>query len=78
MFEVAGKVLKIEMPTLLQKKEANAAWEVIFLFGIDLQSYEPIPEGYYDGEGTIEYFNATLNLPNGFYQILQGPFRLVE
>jgi hypothetical protein len=78
MFEVTGKVLNIEMPTLLQKKEANAAWEVTFLFEIKLESYEPIPEGYYDSEGTIEYFNATLDLPNSFYQILQGPFRLVE
>ena len=78
MFEVTGKVLNIEVPASMQKKDAYAAWEVIFLFEITLQFDEPIPEGYYDGEGTIEYFNANLDLPNGFYQILQGPFKLVE
>ena len=34
MFGVEGRVLKIETPVLLQKKEGSAAWQVTFLFEI--------------------------------------------
>lgn len=77
MFEVKGKVLKIDAPILLEKKDGNAVWQVTFLFEITLQSFEPISEGCYDREGTLEYFDANLDLPIGFFQLLQSPFTIV-
>ena len=77
MFDIQVNSIKIAQPALLSKRGSSSDWQISFQFDISLRSIDPIPDGYYDPAGTIEYLEADILLPNGFSLISQTSFTII-